>query len=152
MLAGEYLLGSHKMIMILNSYSRHILFMLLCFVVSCNNLTTDANIYGNWKGSYNDHEMSLVLKSDNTCLLKYFDKQSNKLQTISGSYELDFSKKPIPLSIRNIPQLSYQLHTIVEFISNDSIRIALFSTKWRLRPISFETGKTINLKRISYVK
>ena len=123
--------------------------MVLFFAVSCNRLSTEANIYGNWKGSYNNHEMSLVFKSDNTCLLKYFDKQSNKLQTISGSYELDFSKKPLPLSIRKIPQLSYQLHTIVEFIGNDSIRIALFSTKWRLRPISFEPGKTINLKRVS---
>ena len=136
----------------LNSYTRNVLFILLFFVVACNNIITDANIYGIWKGSYNDHELSFVFKSENTFIFKYFDKQSNKLHTINGSYELDFSKKPVPLSIRNIPQLNYQLHTIIEFIGDDSIRIALFSSKWRLRPISFETGQTINLKRISDVK
>ena len=123
--------------------------MLLFFVVSCNNLATEANIHGNWIGNLNDHELSILFKSDYTCVLKYFDEQSNELQTVSGNYELDFSKKPVPLSIRKIPQLSYQLHTIVEFIDNDSIRIAPFSTKWRLRPISFEPGTTINLKRVS---
>ena len=138
--------------MILNCYRRHILFMLLFFVVSCNNLVTEANIQGSWKGNLNDHELSIVFKSDYTCVLKYFDEQSNELQTVNGNYELDFSKKPVLLSIRKIPQLNYQLHTIVEFIGNDSIRIATFSTKWRLRPISFKTGETINLKRISNVK
>ena len=118
-------------------------------VVSCNNLNTDANIYGNWKGIYNDHELSFVFKSDNTCVFNFFDKQSNMFKTINGIYELDFSKNPIPLSIRKIPQLNNPLFTIIEFIRDDSIRIAEFTPKWRLRPISFVNGKTINLIRIT---
>jgi hypothetical protein len=118
-------------------------------VVSCNNSNTDENIYGNWKGIYNDHEISFVFKSDSTCVFNFFDQKSNKFITINGIYELDFSKKPIPLSIRKVPQLNNPLFTIIELINVDSIRIAEFSPKWRLRPISFENGKTINLIRIN---
>ena len=120
------------------------LFLLLVF---CNNLNTTSNIYGNWKGSNNDHNLLFVFKNDNTCVFKFINKQSNKFETINGNYKLDYSKNPILLSIRNIPQLNYPLHTIVEFISEDSIRIAGFSPKWRLRPISFEYEKSIYLKR-----
>ena len=142
----EFLKGYCK---IINIYIRLVLFILLVlFVVSCNNLYTASNIHGNWKGSYYGHELSFVFKRDSTCVVTYFEKQLNKFETINGNYELDFSKTPIPLSIRNIPQLNHPLHTIIEFICDDSIRIADFSPKWRLRPISFVAGKVINLKRI----
>lgn len=134
---------------ILNIYNRIglIVLLLLC-VFSCNNnLNTDAHIHGSWKGRYNDYEVSVVFNTDNTCAFKFIDKRSNNVEIINGYYELDFSKKPIPLSIRNIPQLNHPLHTIIEIIAEDSIRIAGFSPKWRLRPISFEAGKTINLYR-----
>lgn len=124
-----------------------ILVFFLCFS-ACNNSRTNANIYGNWKGSHNDHEIIFVFKNDSTCVLTLFNRQSNKLDTIKGIYDLDFSKKPIPLSIKKIPKLNHQLYTIVQFINNNSIRIAEFSPKWRLRPISFVNGKSINLKRI----
>jgi hypothetical protein len=103
-------------------------------------------------GIYNDHESSFVFKSDSTCVFNFFDKQSNEFKTINGIYELDFSKKPIPLSIRKIPQLNNPLFTIIEFINVDSIRIAEFSPKWRLRPVSFENEKTISLFRITSEK
>ena len=135
---------------IINIYIRLVIFILLVlFVVSCNNLYTASNIYGNWKGSYFGHELSFVFKRDSTCVITYFEKRSNKFKTINGNYELDFLKTPIPLSIRNIPQLNHPLHTIIEFICDDTIRIADFSPKWRLRPISFVPGKVINLKRIT---
>ena len=134
----------------INISNRKIIFtLLILFVVACNNLNTASNIYGNWKGSYNDHELSFVFKRDSTCVITYFDKQSNKFETINGNYELNFSKTPIPLSIRNIPQLNHPLHTIIEFICDDAIRIADFAPKWRLRPISFVPGKVINLERLT---
>ncbi len=134
----------------INIANRKIVFtLLILFVVACNNLNTSSNIYGNWKGSYNDHKLSFVFKRDSTCVITYFEKQSNKFKTINGNYELDFSKTPIPLSIRNIPQLNHPLHTIIEFIYVDKIRIADFAPKWRLRPISFVPGKVINLERLT---
>ena len=63
-------------------------------------------------------------------------------------YELNILKRPIPLSIHNIAQLNHPLHTIIEFISDDSIRIAEFSPKLKLRPISFVTGNELHFKRI----
>lgn len=136
--------------MTLNIYKRVILYIPFCLLlVSCTNLNKEASIYGHWQGTYGDKELSFVFNSDKTCVLKFVNKTSNTTDTINGTYELDFSKKPIPLTIKNIPQLSHRLHTILAFIGYDSVRIASFSPKWRLRPISFETGKTINLKRIS---
>ncbi len=123
-----------------------ILMLLILFVLSCNKLNTEPNIYGNWEGNYQGHELSFVFKKDSTCIYTYFDKKSNKFKTINGNYELDYTKTPIPLSIRNIPQLNHPLFTIVEFIRDDSIRIAKFSPKWRLRPISFVTENVINLR------
>ncbi len=123
---------------------------LFCLLLaSCTDLNKEASIYGRWQGTYSNKELSFIFNRDKTCLLKFVEKKSNMIDTFNGKYELDFSKKPIPLTIRNIPQLSHGLYSIVQFISHDSIRIAGFSPKWRLRPVSFETGKIFNLKRIS---
>ena len=132
--------------MILDIYKRVVLFKLLfLIVVSCNNINTDTNIYGNWKGFQVGHELSFIFKSDHTCVLEIFDKQTNKYETINGNYELNFSKIPISLSIHNVPQLNHPLYTIIEFISDDSIRIAQFSPQWRLRPITFNNNTTMVL-------
>ena len=133
----------------LNSYNRIVLFVLiLLLLASCNNSYERANIHGNWIGSFNDHELLFIFRKDSTCFLKFFNEQSNAYDSINGNYELDYSKKPIPLSIQNIPELSYSLHTIIKFIEHDSVRIAEFSSRWRLRPITFDADKTMNLKRV----
>ena len=132
-----------------NLNNRHVLFiLLLLYLISCNNLNIETNIHGNWKGIYNGQALLFIFKSDKTCVLTFVDKQSNAIKTITGKYELDLSKKPIPLTIRNIPQLNHPLYTIVEFINDNSMKIAEFSPKWKLRPITFEIGKIINLKRV----
>ena len=133
--------------MLKSYFSFLVLIISLFFVFSCHKLITEADIRGMWKGSCNDQELTMIFDGGNMVVLKYLDKESNQPQKVSGSYELDFSKKPIPFSIQNIPQLNYQLHTIIEFVGKDSIRLSLFSTRWKLRPISFEPGRTINLKR-----
>ena len=123
--------------------------LILFGLFSCNTLRTDTDIHGTWEGKQNNHEVSFIFKSDKTCIINFFDKQSNKYETINGSYILDFSKKPISLSIQDIQQLNHSLYTIVEFSDYNLIKIAGFSPKWRLRPISFNAEDTINLKRVS---
>jgi len=66
---------------------------------------------------------------------------------ITGDFEVNFSKKPIPLTIRNIPQLNHPLHTIIQFKELDVIRMAEFAPRWRFRPISFNPETEIIFKR-----
>lgn len=130
---------------------RYIIKFLLIFngliIISCNNLVTESNLYGKWVGIYNNHEVILILNDDKSCIFKYYNEQTNNLETLNGNFELDLTKKPIPFTIRNIPQLNHQLHSIIEYVDDDSIRLSEFSSKWRLRPISFVDENTINLKR-----
>ena len=134
--------------MIINLNKGFFIVLLVFYVVSCNNINKVADIYGIWKGSHYKNEISIIFNKDFTCVLKYFDLESNNFETITGNYELDFSKTPISLSIRNISQLNHPLHTIIKFINDDSIMMAEFSTKAKLRPIAFETEKIIILNRI----
>jgi hypothetical protein len=76
------------------------------------------------------------------------DKASGTVEMLNGSFEMDFSKKPISLSIRNIPQLDHPLHTIVEFIGSDSISLAYFAPKKRFRPVAFTRSTNLDLKRV----
>ena len=80
------------------------------------------------------------------------DNINDSKKVLEGKFEIDFSKKPIPISIRNIPDINYPLHTILEFVDKDSIQLAMMSPRWRLRPISFDLKTSINLKRINKVK
>ena len=121
--------------------------LLTLFIISCENLNSQDNIYGNWVGIHNGYETSFVFETDSTCTFNYYDKYSGGFKSINGKYKLDFSKNPIPLSIRNIAQLNNGLYTILEFINKDLIRIVEFSPKWRLRPISFDNSKTLFFKR-----
>jgi hypothetical protein len=120
--------------------------------VTKNNSGLNHKLRGTWQGNYNGHKVSFVFKDDNSCRLEYFSRILNKYERINGKYFVQNSKYPIALSIQNIMELDYSLHTIFEYINSDSIVIAGFSPKWRLRPISFETDRTINLKRVRNVK
>jgi hypothetical protein len=75
------------------------------------------------------------------------DKKSDSLEILKGNFEINFSKAPLLLTIRNIQELNHPLHTIIEFAGNNSIRIAEFATCWRLRPISFDQDTSIILER-----
>lgn len=128
--------------------SRILFLMILLNLNSCSNFYSTNNIYGVWKGQYEGKEISFVFDTDNACTLSYWEKSSQSFQTINGDFELDFSKKPVQLNIRNIPQMNHPLYTILEFVTVDSFRIAEFAPRWRVRPISFHKDKTIILNRV----
>ena len=129
-------------------FNNILLSIILIIFFSCNRLPHGNDIHGTWKGIYSDKEISFVFNSDETCTLTFWDISSESFKTIDGEFELDLSKNPIPLSIRNIPQLNHPLHTIIEFIHKDSIRIGNFAPRWRVRPVSFQGDKTLYLKRV----
>ncbi len=116
---------------------------------SCADPFTDEVLHGVWKGSYEDTELSFTFNSDGTCLMIFNDTVTGQTDEIKGTFELDFSKFPVPLSIRNIAGLNHGLYTIVEFYNDGSVRMAVFSPRWRLRPIAFEGDSFMVLKRAS---
>ena len=120
--------------------------MLMIFLYS-DILKIDDNISGNWVGNYNKNKISIEFNDDNACVIRLINKKTNKIETISGNYNLDISKNPIPISIRNIKELNYSLYGIIKFVDKDSIQISTFSTKLKLNPISFDTTKIIKLER-----
>ena len=66
---------------------------------------------------------------------------------LTGTYDINFSKHPVPLTVRNIPQLTHPLHTIIDFVTRDQIRISQFAPRWRTRPISFDPHSELILRR-----
>lgn len=128
----------------------YLILVLTMFIISsCVKTPHKENIYGVWKGLSQGKELLFKFSNDGTCELRFKENVSGAIDTIKGSFEMVFSKKPIPLTIRNIPQLNHPLYTIVEFNGDGSIRIAYFASRWRLRPISFDSDKSMNLKRVA---
>jgi len=87
--------------------------------------------------------ISLTFNKDQTC---EFIIHSDSVK-IKGNFEIDLSKYPIALSIKNIPNLDYALHTIISFKHNNELRIGDFGKRWRLRPIAFNYNKNLILKK-----
>ena len=108
------------------------------------------NIIGNWISENKYKRHNLNFKNDYSCSLIIYDKRTNSKQEIVGTFEIDYNKHPLPLSIRNIPQLNFSLHTIIEMKDVNSLKIADFSPRWKLRPISFNKNNHTNFKRLIF--
>ena len=115
---------------------------------SCMKAPSEEDLYGVWQGEYHEMELLFIFKSDGTCSLNFKNSVSGEMDELNGTFEVDFSKYPVPLSIRNIPQLNHGLYTIVKFTNNDSLIMADFSPRWRLRPISFQNSTNMDLRRV----
>ncbi len=122
---------------------------LLAGLLACSRAYGPEDLIGTWEGA--SKEMSSVVvrfSADGRCRLEYVDPQG-EIHRLAGDYEADFSKTPVSLSIRNIPQLPHPLHTLIQFRGPDSIRMGSFAPRWRLRPISFDPATQIWLERRS---
>ena len=120
---------------------------LLAGLLACSRAYGPEDLIGTWEGA--SKEMSSVVVSfaaDGRCRLEYVDPQG-EIHCLTGDYEADFSKAPVPLSIRNIPRLPHPLHTILRVEGPDSLRMGGLAPRWRLRPIAFEPATEILLVR-----
>lgn len=124
------------------------LFLYLFFYLTKNIESNQNDIDGLWKGYYNGQEIIFRFEKDNKCIINVTDTSTGKIAIINGIFQLDLSKNPIPLTLHNIPQFNHPLYTIMEFLANDSIKVARFSPRWRLCPITFNNTTTYYLKRI----
>ena len=120
---------------------------LLEVLLACSPPHGPKDLIGTWEGA--SKEMSSVVVSfeaDGRYRLEYVD-QREEVHILRGHFEANFSKTPVPLTIRNIPQLPHPLHTIIQFRGADSLLMGSFAPRWRLRPISFDPATQILLER-----
>ncbi len=123
------------------------LYALLGVLLACSPPYGSKDLIGTWEGA--SKEMSSVVVSfgaDGRWRLEYVDQQE-EVHILTGDFEVNFSKVPVPLTIRNIPQLPHPLHTIIQFRGADSLLMGSFSPRWRLRPISFDPATQILIER-----
>jgi len=146
--SGELHWESVKNKTIILSLGTIVFILSIAMVFSPVEVRRQEDIYGFWKGEHHGKELVFRFNGDGSCELGFKDNISGSSRVLNGNFEADFSKKPITLSIRNIPQLNHALHTIVDFRGDDSIRVAPFAPRWRFRPISFDRKTSMNLRRV----
>ena len=115
--------------------------------MSCVKIYNNGDLYGEWEGENPNYKIKLNFGYGGACLLEIKDLVSKETGLYSGLFKINYSKKPIPLSITNVDQINTPLHTIVEFVGKDKIKIQKFSTRWKLRPVAFNNESDIILYR-----
>tara|TARA_Y100001970_G_C14246759_1_gene868881 strand:- start:3402 stop:3830 length:429 start_codon:yes stop_codon:yes gene_type:complete len=103
------------------------------------------DIFGVWIGSFNGRKIEISLNDKMQCKIKINDSLSNSIEEYKGTYYVDFSKKPIPLTIKKINKLDYALYTTFKFLDKNSIRLSFFSKSWKFRSISIREENSIIL-------
>lgn len=116
-------------------------------ILSCGGKTDYEDIYGVWEGIMHEKKIIIQFSNENKSVLSFNNKESNTVEVLHGNYEINFSKRPIPLSINNIQEINHSLHTIIR-INNNKLLMAKFAPKWKLRPISFDDDTSILLNRV----
>jgi hypothetical protein len=88
--------------------------LLLISIIACGSQPAPS-VYGQWRGSYDDVEMTLVLESNGTITISSVD------STYTGTFTLDTNTTPMQLDM-NYAELGY-VQTILEFVDENTIRI-----------------------------
>lgn len=125
-----------------------LLTLLLFPLLSCGNRYDTEDLFGTWVYRKDNQEMTISFKRDYT--LEMYIKDSPENKKITGRFEVDFFKSPIPLSINKLDKINHPLHTIIQFESSSKIRIAAFSPRWRLRPIIFKYDTDMIFEKLFY--
>lgn len=113
----------------------------------CGKPPGPMQMVGIWIGEYEDRSLRFEFREDGRCVLSLTDQTTGSVLDLKGRCEMDFTKRPISLTIRGISQLDHPLHTIVAFRDSDTIIMGEFSRRWRLRPIAFQGGANATLVR-----
>ena len=149
--------GYDKAIFVLNSniiinamtagrYEKCIVLLFTILIIACTNRYSANDLYGTWIAHDSMGEINITFNQDST--FEYVcNETTSTIIKITGKYEVDFTKQPIPLTIRKIPQLNHPLYTIIEFKRLDVLKMAEFAPRWRIRPISFKPNSEIILSR-----
>lgn len=88
--------------------------LLLLSATACGSQSAPS-IYGQWRGVYDDIEMTLVLESNGTITISSVD------SAYTGTFTLDTTTTPMQFDM-NYAELGY-IKTILEFVDENTIRI-----------------------------
>lgn len=120
---------------------------LLGALLACGPVYGRKDLIGTWEGrSEGIPSLVVTFRADGGCRVEYVDRQE-EVRILTGRFETDFSKTPVPLTIRGIPQLPHPLHTIIKFRGADSLVMGSFAPRQKLRPISFAPATQFLLER-----
>jgi len=125
-----------------------ILIILAILLVFNSQFTEKYKVYGEWNGELENYELFFEFKPNQKFKLNIKDKKLKTSSSIKGDFFVDYSKKPIALSFRNIPNMSYPLHTIIKFKGRNLIILTEFSTREKFRPMIFKSENSIKIKRL----
>ena len=114
-----------------------LLIVLIPILSACSSPISEKALIGEWRGSLQNKQVIIHFLESGEVELTTRDTVSGEETLTEGNYVADFTKRPIPLSIKNSPQLNHSLHTIIEFEDTASMRMVRFSPKWKFRPVSF---------------
>lgn len=134
------------------SFVKNIIFFPVVFIffMSCNgsNFSED-DLLGTWQGKYNNRDIIITFNADDF-KMEIQNKEKDSYDILDGTYLINFKKKPIPISFRNISNLNHPLHTIIFFKNYETIVMKDFTPSWKLRYISFDDSKNnLTLKRLT---
>ena len=116
-------------------------------VSSCSNAFTERDLIGTWQGDgLHISAVVITFEEDGSFVFQYVDSDGFS-HSLSGNYEADFTKSPVPLSLRSIAELSHPLHTVIQFTGPNSLRMGGFAHRWKVRPITFDPASTVLLER-----
>ena len=105
------------------------------------------SLNGQWIGIYNNSNVILEMKKDNTCSLEFRYISSGETESFNGDCSIDKSKTPFSFIMNNILELNTSLYSIIVPINDNIIHISEFSTRWKLRPLTLTQENTIIFKR-----
>lgn len=125
-----------------------LIFLVITIFFSGCNYPIEKNIYGDWGGKIFNDSVNFTFNVDSTCTIKFYKNNESKPYVINGLFDVSFYKYPSTINITNIEDHDYNLYSIFE-LNNNLLSIAYFSTKWKLRPISFQPQNTMLLERNS---
>ena len=135
--------------MLLYEKLSYLIFMILLAILLFSSQYAEKHeVYGEWISEFEGNELSFEFKPNQRFKIVFKDKILKASNVIKGNYYVDYSKKPISLSFKNIPNTSHPLYTIIRFKDNNLLIMEKFSTKERFRPLVFNYDGSMQLKRL----
>ena len=130
-------------------FTTRLFFILTAFLLSCDSNKLGIDLDGVWEAK-EDQKMVTFIFNGPSCQITVVNDQGEVEKNLHGEFSIDKTKQPYSISITKIGEINHALYSIIDIISSDSVVIAKFSPKWRLRPITFDRESSFKLKRVSY--